>query len=458
MKLFNRSEQASNENDKTQRMITIIKKLQQNNLGDRSRLENMLIDLEEGLPLNNEAKLYLKTLYEQYKAQRHAPQQAQQPKTEPAVEYLDQAENSTLNKANSGMISADLNISEIVNFAKRLKTMNVGESWRLDYVINTLERGDPLFPSDLAYVQDLILKYFNINARMPTNQKSKTTKNNTKPQDKRQKSTMGRIQNFKSIFNILSPPAFVNSALLAARLGIAFVFIWAGLDKITNPFVTLTMIEDLSLGLTLTAENITMFGFVEIASAAMVLAGIATRIGAAIHLAILIAVQVLFGFTYQVGPSVWKDPALIGIASLLIVCGSGRFGVDELLKKIAKKEQKESKQPNLPKNEYLFERKIHENTSDISEMGNLVREIKQESTIIRNVPVSERTKSHDSDKQLYNKADERNDLESRLEAKIIEIEQLKHNLEAVLDDLKDLRQNPNLVSAQHDSLSQSGHK
>lgn len=436
-------------------MITIIKKLQQNNFGDKIRLENILIDLEEGLPLDDETKSYLRTLYEQYKAQRHTQQESL---PRPVIEYSEHTQSSTKNKADPSITQADLSISEITNLAKKLKTMNVGESWRLDYVINTLERGDPLFPSDLAYVQDLASKYFGIDAKMSQNKKPKTT-SNTELHAKKQKPTM-RIP--RPTFNIFAPPMFVNSAILAARLGISFVFIWAGLVKITNPYATLTMIEDLSLGLTLTAENITMFGFVEIASAAMVLAGIATRIGAAIHLAILVAIQVLFGFSYQVGPSVWKDPALIGIAALLVVCGSGRFGLDKLLE--TAKQQKQEKQ-TLPKpatntnflgGESLFEREIHE-TTDI-EMGNLVREIKQESAIIHSVPAAERTKSHDFDKPQLYKTDGGNDLEARLDAKIVEIERLKHTLDTVLDDLKDLRRSSNLVSTQHDSLSRSSHK
>lgn len=438
-------------------MITIIKKLQQNNFGDKIRLENILIDLEEGLPLDDETKSYLKTLYEQYKAQRHTQQESL---PRPVIECSEHTQSSTKNKTDSSITQADPNISEITNLAKKLKTMNVGESWRLDYVINTLERGDPLFPSDLVYVQDLASKYFNIDARMPQNKKPKTTKSNTELHAKKQKPTT-RIP--RPTFNIFAPPMFVDIAILAARLGISFVFIWAGLAKITNPYVTLTMIEDLSLGLTLTAENITMFGFVEIASAAMVLAGIATRIGAAIHLTILVAVQVLFGFSYQAGPSVWKDPALIGVAALLAVCGSGKFGLDKLLETV--KQQKQEKQ-TLPKpatntnflgSESLFEKEIHE-TTDISEMGNLVKEIKQESTIIHSVPAAERTKSHDFDKPQLYKTNGGNDLEARLDAKIVEIERLKHTLETVLDDLKALRRSSNLVSTQHDSLSRSSHK
>jgi len=42
---------------------------------------------------------------------------------------------------------------------------------------------------------------------------------------------------------------------------------------------------------------------------------------------------VMFGFDFTMGPAIWKDPALIGITVMLLLYGSGKFGLDYRISK-----------------------------------------------------------------------------------------------------------------------------
>ena len=58
-----------------------------------------------------------------------------------------------------------------------------------------------------------------------------------------------------------------------------------------------------------------------------------TRIAAAYQLIVLIGALFMFGFDFTMGPAIWKDPALIGIAIMLLLYGSGKFGLDYRISK-----------------------------------------------------------------------------------------------------------------------------
>jgi len=58
-----------------------------------------------------------------------------------------------------------------------------------------------------------------------------------------------------------------------------------------------------------------------------------TRIAAAYQLVVLIGALFMFGFDFTMGPGIWKDPALIGIAIMLLLYGSGKFGLDHRISK-----------------------------------------------------------------------------------------------------------------------------
>ena len=133
-----------------------------------------------------------------------------------------------------------------------------------------------------------------------------------------------------------TPPSENVSAIsaLAIRIGIAFGFLWAGFGKVTNPEMVSQMLQQM-VGLDPSmATNMTlMIGSVELLSGILVLIGFLTRPAAIFQIIILISSMVMFGFDFTAGPAIWKDPALLGVAIMLLLYGSGKFGLDYRISK-----------------------------------------------------------------------------------------------------------------------------
>jgi len=72
---------------------------------------------------------------------------------------------------------------------------------------------------------------------------------------------------------------------------------------------------------------------IKILSGILIWIGLITRIAAAYQLIVLIGAQLMFGFDFTMGPAIWKDPALIGITIMLLLYGSGKFGLDYRISK-----------------------------------------------------------------------------------------------------------------------------
>ena len=138
-----------------------------------------------------------------------------------------------------------------------------------------------------------------------------------------------------------TPPSENNSAIsaLAIRIGIAFGFLWAGFGKVTNPEMVSQMLQQMAGLDTSMAANMTlMIGSAELLSGILVLIGLLTRPAAIFQIIILIGSMVMFGFDFTAGPAIWKDPALLGVAIMLLLYGSGKFGLDYRISK-TKQEQ-----------------------------------------------------------------------------------------------------------------------
>lgn len=133
-----------------------------------------------------------------------------------------------------------------------------------------------------------------------------------------------------------TPPSENISAIsaLAIRIGIAFGFLWAGFGKVTNPEMVSQMLQQM-VGLDPSmATNMTlMIGSAELLSGILVLIGLLTRPAAIFQIIILIGSMVMFGFDFTAGPAIWKDPALLGVAIMLLLYGSGKFGLDYRISK-----------------------------------------------------------------------------------------------------------------------------
>ena len=58
-------------NSKKERIILLIEKLEQSNLGNHEKLEDIKLELQEGIPLSLQKKEYLKELIEKLKKEKH---------------------------------------------------------------------------------------------------------------------------------------------------------------------------------------------------------------------------------------------------------------------------------------------------------------------------------------------------------------------------------------------------
>jgi len=141
-----------------------------------------------------------------------------------------------------------------------------------------------------------------------------------------------------------TPPTEKISAIssLVIRIGIAFGFLWAGFGKASNPEgFGQTLSQMVGLDPSMATNMALMIGSAELLSGVLVLIGLLTRPAAIFQIIILIGAMVMFGFDFTAGPAIWKDPALLGVAIMLLLYGSGKFGLDHLItkKKVSKIEQ-----------------------------------------------------------------------------------------------------------------------
>jgi len=133
-----------------------------------------------------------------------------------------------------------------------------------------------------------------------------------------------------------TPPSknLINVGLLAARLGLGAGFLWAGINKVIDPEGFGMMLQNMAGIDPMMAPNMALLiGSLEILSGVLIWLGLITRIAAVFQLIVLIGAQLMFAFDFTLGPAIWKDPALIGIAIMLLLYGSGKFGLDYRISK-----------------------------------------------------------------------------------------------------------------------------
>jgi len=133
-----------------------------------------------------------------------------------------------------------------------------------------------------------------------------------------------------------TPPSknLINAGLLAVRLGLGAGFLWAGINKVSDPAAFGMMLQNMAGVDPMMAPNMALLiGSLETISGILIWIGLITRIAAGFQLVVLIGALFMFGFDFTMGPAIWKDPALIGIAIMLLLYGSGKFGLDYLISK-----------------------------------------------------------------------------------------------------------------------------
>jgi len=138
----------------------------------------------------------------------------------------------------------------------------------------------------------------------------------------------------KSIFQTPPTKNLINIGLLAVRLGLGAGFLWAGINKVSDPASFGMMLQNMAGIDPVMAPNMALLiGGLEILSGVLIWIGLITRIAAAYQLVVLIGALSMFGFDFTMGPAIWKDPALIGITIMLLLYGSGKFGLDYRISK-----------------------------------------------------------------------------------------------------------------------------
>jgi len=148
----------------------------------------------------------------------------------------------------------------------------------------------------------------------------------------------------KAIFQTLPSKNLINVGLLAVRLGIGAGFLWAGINKVADPAAFGMMLQNMAgIDPMMAPSMALLIGSLEILSGVLIWIGLITRIAAAYQLVVLIGAQFMFGFDFAMGPAIWKDPAMIGITIMLLLYGSGKFGLDYRISKSKDAEVKETK-------------------------------------------------------------------------------------------------------------------
>ena len=133
-----------------------------------------------------------------------------------------------------------------------------------------------------------------------------------------------------------TPPSknLINIGLLAVRLGMVFVFIYAGVDKVLDPESFGIFLQNWAGIDPIVGQNMALLiGGLEILSGVLIGIGLITRIASGYQLVVLVSALFLFGFNFILGPNIWKDPALIWIAIMLLLYGSGKFSLDHRISK-----------------------------------------------------------------------------------------------------------------------------
>jgi len=136
------------------------------------------------------------------------------------------------------------------------------------------------------------------------------------------------------IFKTPKSENLTSAGILILRIGLAFGFFWAGFGKVSDP-VGFGGMLNMMVGIDpMMATNMAlMIGVFELLSGMFVLIGLITRPAAIFQIVILIGSLSMFGLDFSQGPGIWKDPALIGITIMLVLNGSGKFGIDYLISK-----------------------------------------------------------------------------------------------------------------------------
>lgn len=220
----------------------------------------------------------------------------------------------------------------------KLLEMNVGDHGRLEHIKSTLEKQNQLFTSDKNYVEKLFQEFLNLD----NSQNNQVSQLKNDPEITQLKNKIKELEDncetkskqfsIRKLFTTPPRQNFTDVGILFARFGLGFAFLWAGFGKLSDPAGFGMMLQNM-MGVSEQMSSMTAstIGSLEFSAGILLLIGLLTRPSAIFAIVILIGSLAMFGLDFGMGPAIWKDPAMLGMAALLFLYGSGKFGIDKKL-------------------------------------------------------------------------------------------------------------------------------
>ena len=220
--------------------------------------------------------------------------------------------------------------------AKKLLQMDVGDQGRLEYIKETLTKNDQLFTSDKNYLENLTKKYLETSVHIENSNDSEILKLKAKIHDLEEncECKSAKIEMIASLFSP-SKQKIADLGVLFARFGIGFTFLWAGFGKVSDPNGFGQMLQSMiGIAPEMAPMMASLIGSLELIAGVFFFIGLLTRLSSVFAIIILLGSLAMFGLDFGTGPAIWKDPSLLGLALLLMLYGSGKFGIDRKISSI----------------------------------------------------------------------------------------------------------------------------
>ncbi|MBU2497174.1 MAG: DoxX family protein [Nanoarchaeota archaeon] len=122
--------------------------------------------------------------------------------------------------------------------------------------------------------------------------------------------------------------ALSDIASLILRVGLAFVFLYFGIDKLVNLQANAVLVS--SLGITNPIYFTIFYGLAELLVGSFLLLGLFSRLVAIVASAMILIVIIMFWIKLQT--FIAKDVGLLAAMILLALNGGGRIGLDKFIR------------------------------------------------------------------------------------------------------------------------------
>lgn len=221
-------------------------------------------------------------------------------------------------------------MNDDIENVNKLLHMDVGDQGRLQYIQESLMKNSKLFKSDKNYLENLTKKYLEIITDSENSDNDEVLKLKKKIHDLEQncECKSQKTEMLKSVFST-SRQNIADLGVLFARFGIGFSFLWAGFGKVSDPNGFAQMLQGMiGISSEMAPMMASLIGGLELIAGAFFVLGLLTRFSSIFAIIILMGSLAMFGLDFGSGPAIWKDPSILGLAFLLMLYGSGKFGVD----------------------------------------------------------------------------------------------------------------------------------